>query len=95
MSATQEKWGWGAALVLGEESPGGGVDETAVAGCGAVSGFLLSIFLHRMLVRIFYLKKIRTSYFARILTSDENPNVVFCPYFDFRRESERRILPVF
>ena len=25
----------------------------------------------------------------------KNPNVVFCPYFDVRQESERRVLPVF
>ena len=80
-----------------------------VAGCGAVSGFLLSIYLcasyaspyflpeseRRILPVFWHPTKVRTSYSARILTSDENPNAVFCPYFDIRRESERRILPVF
>ena len=40
---TQEKWGWGVVLVLGDDMAGGGEGGYDRRGCGAVFGFFVQL----------------------------------------------------
>lgn len=43
LSVTQEKWGWGVVLVLGDDMAGGGEGGYDRRGCGAVFGFFVQL----------------------------------------------------